>query len=138
MNRQRGISSLALVLLLLLLGSLLLEGLNQQLAMHLWRVNKESQAVRQLANAHSAMAWGYHQPWAAQPAQPALQCLQHARQQWRACLRIFSDGSALLIAASQEAVLWRLGRVANRKVIFSVHGWSDFCPLKEVALCQLP
>ncbi|KAA9988367.1 DUF2509 family protein, partial [Salmonella enterica] len=22
--------------------------------------------------------------------------------------------------------------------VFSPHGWSDFCPLKEVALCRIP
>ncbi|HED3852595.1 TPA: DUF2509 family protein, partial [Enterobacter soli] len=24
------------------------------------------------------------------------------------------------------------------RIRFSPHGWSDFCPLKENALCQLP
>ncbi|EAT9981810.1 DUF2509 family protein, partial [Salmonella enterica] len=23
-------------------------------------------------------------------------------------------------------------------IVFSPHGWSDFCPLKEVALCRIP
>ncbi|HAF51987.1 MAG TPA: hypothetical protein DCL03_06455, partial [Leclercia adecarboxylata] len=33
---------------------------------------------------------------------------------------------------------WRLGEVKNDGVSFSPQGWSDFCPLKETALCQQP
>ncbi|WP_342323748.1 DUF2509 family protein [Kosakonia sp. BYX6] len=135
MNRQRGMSSLALVLLLLLLGSLMLNGLNQQLTSHIWRVNHENQGIRYAAEIHAAMEWARRQPWLPQPVQ---QCLQPAGQNARSCLRIFADGSALLIVANAEATLWRLARVENNKVRFLPHGWSDFCPLQEAALCQLP
>ncbi|XTZ39195.1 DUF2509 family protein [Salmonella enterica] len=136
MNRQRGMSSLALVLLLLLVGSLMLNGLNQQLTSHIRRVNQESKGLRRYADLHSAMEWARSQAWL---SQPAIQCLRHAEQDWRACVRIFADGSVLLIAANDEAQLWRLGQVDGDKVRFSSHGWSDFCPfIKEPALCQLP
>ncbi|WLI76221.1 DUF2509 family protein [Kosakonia sp. H02] len=135
MNRQRGMSSLALVLLLLLLGSLLLNGLNQQLTSHIWRVNHEGQGIRNAAQVHSAMEWARRQVWLPLPAQ---QCLQPAGQGVRSCLRIFADSSALLIVANTETMLWRLGRVDNATVRFLPHGWSDFCPLSEEALCQLP
>ena len=46
MNRQRGMSSLALVLLLLVLGTLILTGLNQQLQTFSTLVSGESQSVR--------------------------------------------------------------------------------------------
>ena len=135
MNRQRGMSSLALVLLLLLLGSLMLNGLGQQLKSHLWRVNQENQAIRNAADVHSAMEWARRQAWL---PQPALQCLQLSGQSVRSCLRIFADGSALLIAANAQAIVWRLGQVEQNKVRFLPQGWSDFCPLQESALCQLP
>ena len=135
MNRQRGVSSLALVLLLLLLGSLMLNGLNQLLTSHIWRVNREGQGIRSSAAVSSAMEAARHRQW---PSEPALQCLPPAAEHVRSCLRIFADGSALLIAASAEAALWRLGRVEGETVRFSPHGWSDFCPIKESALCQLP
>lgn len=135
MNRQRGMSSLALVLLLLLLGSLMLNGLNQQLTSHIWRVNHERKMLRRLAESHSAMEWARIQLWT---PQPALQCLGQVERQWRACLRIFADETALLIVAYEEAQLWRLGQVSQQHVIFSPHGWSDFCPLKEPAQCLLP
>lgn len=135
MNRQRGMSSLAMVLLLLLLGSLMLNGLNQQLTSHIWRVSRESKALRQLAEIHSAMEWARTQQW---ESQPALQCLAPDGQRWRACLRIFADNAALLVVASEDAQLWRLGEVHQQRVTFSPRGWSDFCPRKESEQCLLP
>ncbi|WP_039057261.1 DUF2509 family protein [Enterobacter sp. Bisph1] len=135
MNRQRGMSSLALVLLLLLLGNLMLHGLNLQLSSHLWRVNSENQGIRNAALLHSAMERARQQTW---PATPALRCQQHDEVNVRSCLRIFDDNSALLIVASADASLWQRGQVEGDSVRFLPHGWSDFCPMKEDALCLPP
>ena len=135
MNRERGMSSLALVLLMLMLGSLMLNGLNQQLVTHIRRVSTESQSLRQYAQVQSAMAWAHVQTW---HTEPVMQCLQHSSEPWQACLRVFSDQSVLLIAGSGEQRLWRGGHIAQNAVVFSAHGWSDFCPRKETDLCQLP
>ncbi|MDU2544142.1 MAG: DUF2509 family protein [Klebsiella sp.] len=109
MSRQRGMSSLLMVLLLLTLGSLLLEGLNLQQRALLAQTASETQAIRDTAIAHS-----------------------------RACLRIFGDGSLLLSSASGEVQVWQSGEVRGGQVRFSAHGWSDFCPLREASLCQMP
>ena len=58
MSRERGMSSLALVLLLLILGSLMLAGLNQQLDALLRIVSTERQAIQHQAAAQSALEWG--------------------------------------------------------------------------------
>ena len=29
-------------------------------------------------------------------------------------------------------------KVRGGQVRFSAHGWSDFCPLREASLCQMP
>ena len=58
MNRQRGASSLLMVLLLLALGSMLLQGLNQQQRSLLAQTAGETQAIRETAGAHSALQWG--------------------------------------------------------------------------------
>ncbi len=134
MNRQRGMSSLALVLLLLLLGSLMLQGQNQQQRALYRRVAVETQALREQASAHSALQWAKAQRW--QANQP-LQCAEQTAQQWRSCLRIFPDRSLLLIAASRSMSLWQSGEISEGKVRFSPRGWSDFCPLTEVSLCQI-
>jgi len=133
-NRQQGMSSLALVLLLLALGSLMLAGLNQQLAALMRIVSTERQAIEHQAIAQSALEWGRTLPW---QTQAEVACRQHPQQPWRVCLRIL-ETRALLIASSGSLTLWRLGEVTVSGVHFSPQGWSDFCPLKESALCQLP
>ncbi len=134
MNRQQGMSSLALVLLLLILGSLMLAGLNQQLAALMRIVSTERQAIQHQAIAQSALEWGRMLSW---QTQAEYACRQHPQQPWRVCLRILEE-RALLIASSGSATLWRLGEVTSDGVHFSPQGWSDFCPLKERALCQQP
>jgi hypothetical protein len=135
MNRQRGMSSLALVLLILLLGSLMLNGLNQQRVSHIRRVKTESESLRQFAGAQSAMEWGRVQKW---HQEPALQCYNHSHEPWRACLRILAENRVLLIAGSGEQRVWRGGRIEKGEVVFSLHGWSDYCPQKDAALCEIP
>ncbi|MEX0498507.1 DUF2509 family protein [Raoultella terrigena] len=135
MNRQRGLSSLLMVLLLLALGSLLLQGLNQQQRSLLAQTAGETRALRETAGAHSALQWGKTLTWSAQEAQT---CRRSGAEGWYVCLRVFSDASALLIAASGRVLLWHSGRVEQGSVRFSPHGWSDFCPLKEPSLCQIP
>lgn len=135
MNRQCGLSSLLMVLLLLALGSLLLQGLNQQQRSLQAQTAGETRALRDTAGAHSALQWGKTQAWSAQDAQA---CRRSGVDGWRVCLRIFSDASALLIAASGRVLLWHSGQVEQGSVRFSPHGWSDFCPLKEPNLCQMP
>ncbi|WP_241794667.1 DUF2509 family protein, partial [Klebsiella pneumoniae] len=80
MIRQRGMSSLLMVLLLLTLGSLLLEGLNLQQRALLAQTASETQAIRDTAIAHSALQWGKQQVWS---AQVALACREQAPQGWR-------------------------------------------------------
>ena len=133
MNRQRGMSSPALVLLLLVPGTLILSGFNQQLTSFSALVGGESRSIQQQASVQSALEWGRVQRWA---LQPEVQCKQV--QTWRVCLRLLSEARVLLIAGSNGLLLWRGGEVAEGRIRFAVHGWSDFCPLKEKALCQLP
>lgn len=135
MNRQRGISSLALVLLILILGSLMLNGLSQQLNTHIRRVSTESEHLRQYAQVQSAMMWAQRLTWL---REPALQCLRHPGEPWQACLRVLSDQTVLLTVGSGKQRLWRGGRMERNNVVFSAHGWSDFCPHKETELCQIP
>lgn len=133
MNRQRGMSSLALVLLLLVLGTLILTGLNQQLTTFSALVGGESRSLQQQASVQSALEWGRVQRWS---AEPQVQCKKASSG--RVCLRRLSEAHVLLIAGDNDLLLWRAGESVNGEIRFSPHGWSDFCPLKESALCQLP
>lgn len=127
-------SSLALVLLILILGSLLLQGLNRQQQSTLAQVTVDTTATRDNANAESALQWGRMQRW---ETQTTVQCRSLPAFFARVCLRIF-DGNVLLIAHSGGATRWQSGTYDREIIAFSPHGWSDFCPLKEVALCQQP
>ncbi len=73
MNREKGVSSLALVLMLLILGSLLLQGMSQQDRSFASRVSMESQSLRRQAIVQSALEWGKMHSW---QTQPAVQCLR--------------------------------------------------------------
>ena len=135
MNRERGVSSLAVVLLLLVLGSLLLQGVSRQEASFASRVTSESRSLQRQAVVQSAIEWGRMQSWG---LQPALQCRRYTGQDVAVCLRRLTETSVLLIAHYEEVSLWRQGEVIDGNIKFSPHGWSDFCPLKAVALCQIP
>jgi len=131
-NRQSGMSSLALVLLLLIMGSLILTGLNQQLNSFTRIVSKEHQLILHRAAVQSAMEWGKAQLWS---VSPNIQCKYS--QQARVCVRLLGDERVLLVAGDSEVMLWRGGEIQNGRIVFSPHGWSDFCPLKEGVLCRL-
>nr|WP_276590995.1 DUF2509 family protein [Enterobacter cloacae] len=122
-----------MVLLLLVLGTLILTGLNQQLTTFSILVGGESHSIQQQAAVQSALEWGRVQRWS---LQPDVQCKQ--RQTQRVCLRVLNETRVLLIAGEGEQLLWRGGEITDGRIRFLPHGWSDFCPLKESALCQLP
>ena len=126
-------SSLAMVLLLLVLGTLILTGLNQQLTTFSALVGGEKSSIQQQATVQSALEWGRVQSWS---SEPQVQCKKTPA--WRVCLRQLSGARVLLIAGDSGLLLWRSGEIVDGNVRFSPHGWSDFCPLKESALCQLP
>lgn len=126
-------SSLALVLLLLVLGTLILTGFNQQLTTFSALVGGERRSLQQQATVQSALEWGRVQSWS---LEPQVQCKKTSA--WRVCLRQLSEARVLLIAGDSGMLLWRAGEIVDGKIRFSPHGWSDFCPLKESALCQLP
>ena len=75
MNREKGVSSLALVLILLVLGSLLFQGMSQQDRSFSTRVSMESRALQRQAIVQSALEWGKMHSW---QTQPAVQCSQYA------------------------------------------------------------
>ena len=120
MNRQRGMSSLALVLLLLVLGTLILTGLNQQLTTFSALVGGESRSQQQQASVQSALEWGRVQSWS---PDPEVQCKGTRRQ---VCLRRLSETTVLLIAGVNDLLLWRSGEIIDGNIRFSPHGWSDF------------
>ena len=120
-----------MVLMLLLLGSLMLQGLNQVLRQQLAMVNDETRALRQTARVHSALQWGKVQPWTMSLGQ---QCQTNGDTS-RVCLRLHADGTLLMVAQNEVLRLWQSGSWTAEGIHFSPHGWSDFCPSKEATSC---
>lgn len=135
MNRERGVSSLILALLILILGSLLLQGVNQQQASYASRVATQSLAIQRQALVQSALEWGRGQLWS---DVAEMECRRYSSSGTRVCLRRLSGDEVVMAAQDDGMTLWRLGNVIQGSIVFSPHGWSDFCPLKEVALCRIP
>ncbi|EAA7242782.1 DUF2509 family protein [Salmonella enterica] len=135
MNRERGASSLILALLILMLGSLLLQGVNQQQASYASRVATQSLAIQRQALVQSALEWGRGQLWS---GVAEMECWRYSSSGARVCLWRLSGDEVVMAAHYDGMTLWRLGNVIQGTIVFSSHGWSDFCPLKEVALCRIP
>lgn len=114
MNREKGVSSLALVLMLLILGSLLLQGMSQQDRSFASRVSMESQSLRRRHRSVGAGV-GKNALW---QTQPAVQCLLYAATGARVCLRLLVDNEALLIAGYEGVSLWRTGEVIDGNIVF--------------------
>ncbi|HCL5336831.1 TPA: DUF2509 family protein [Salmonella enterica] len=135
MNRERGAYSLILTLLILILGSLLLQGVNQQQASYASRVATQSQAIQRQALVQSALEWGRGQLWL---GLAEMECRRYFSSGARVCLRGLPGDEVVMAAQYDGMTLWRLGNVIQGTIVFSLHGWSDFCPLKEEALCRIP
>lgn len=135
MKQQEGMSSLMLVLLMLVLGSLTLQGVSVQHQAQVSQATLEKVAMIDSAHAESLLEWGRAYSW---PLQPVEQCQVNAIFAGRVCLRLFIDGAALLIARSGEQIRWQTGQVSGNNLLFDRNGWSDFCPRKEVTQCQIP
>ena len=127
-------SSLMLVLLMLALGSLTLQGMSMQHQSQLKQTTLEQRAVQDTVNTESLLEEGRMLTWKPEPGD---WCQDHTDYAGRVCLRIFNDGSALLIANSGEQYRWQTGQVQKGIVQFDRSGWSDFCPRKKAMQCQL-
>lgn len=130
-----------MVVMILLLGTALLNATRQQLAASLALVSGERQHIIDFYAAQAALAWGGRLRWT---QNERWQCQREAQQQWRACLRHFTPERALLrgemlTSTHQPVTLWQWLQPdthnAEHYTPFA-HGWLDFCPLADAAGCQ--
>ncbi len=135
MPRQHGSASLLTVVMLLLMGTLLLNATRRQLNENLLLVRDEQIYIRQFTQASSALAWGERLRWS---AQAGWQCQYQSEWQWRACL--YRSGQKLLLRADggvNSLSLWRwVTQRPEGRIRALAHGWLDFCPLQEEVQCE--
>ncbi|WP_173635342.1 DUF2509 family protein [Paramixta manurensis] len=139
MRRQQGGVVPGMIMLILLLGTALLNASRQQLNASLALVADERQAIIGFRQAQSALTWGLTLRWA---ALPGWQCQYQAQYNWRACLLRPQANRGLLRAEQPtqgEATLalfhWVIP-TAQGGIQAAKGGWVDFCPLSEEERCE--
>lgn len=135
-GRQRGSGALLMVIIILLMGTLLLNATRRQLSDSLSLVADQRLYLQQQASAASALAWGGRLRW---DREAGWQCQQITAYAWRACLQRLPS-AILLRADSGPGTLawyrWVVERAGNG-VRALPHGWLDFCPLAEKGACDV-
>lgn len=139
-SRENGNSSMLMVLLLLLSGTMMLVGLSSHLtAQYQWGV-QEARTITRYAGAQSAISWGMWQQWR---PKTGWQCQTEALSALRACIYPTQDDEVLMagFVANGKRVdrltLWHWGRLKKGQFIASAHGWLDYCPLGDKTRCNL-
>ena len=137
-NCESGNSSLLMVILLLLSGTMMISGLSSFLDTQRKKGAQEVRAIGHYAGAESALAWGQQQQW--QP-DGRWQCLTESSGALRACLMRIQENEALLAGflagerAAERLILWRWGSVSRGRFIAAPRGWLDYCPLADQRGC---
>lgn len=149
MWRQQGYSTISMVMLLMLFGSLMLKGLNGQLTTQIKIYGDERRYLIAYNQALSSVAWSLSQRWALQKNQ--WQCQISASDGLSACVREIDDGRILirgsgkLSSSESDLALFQLSirsdglseeGDSHSKLTSIADGAIDFCPLKQPAECS--
>ena len=135
--KQRGNSTLGMVVMLLLMGGLTLHAARTQLAQGMALVADEQQHQQDFWQAQAALTWGRQQNW---PQAAGWQCQTALTDAWQSCLLRQEENHGLLLArgTGRALVLYQWGSLHNGQLQPQPHGWIDYCPLAKAEQCQLP
>ncbi|MEB5837812.1 YgdB family protein [Pantoea dispersa] len=135
--RQRGNSTLGMVVMLLLMGGLTLHAARMQLAQGMALVADEQQHQQDFWQAQAALTWGQQQNW---PQAAGWQCQTALTDAWQSCLLRQEENHGLLSArgTGRALVLYQWVSLRNGQLQPQPHGWIDYCPLAKAEQCQLP
>ncbi|QGU86445.1 DUF2509 family protein [Erwinia sorbitola] len=131
---QRGSGSLIMVIMILLMGTLMLNATRRQLEDSMSLVADERHYFEQLTAATSSLRWGERLRWL---TADEWQCQHHAEFNWRACLQ---PVQRLLRADSgpDTLTLYRwVNLLPHGALKPQPHGWLDFCPLNGGGICDV-
>ncbi|WP_127957435.1 YgdB family protein [Serratia microhaemolytica] len=148
MNRaQQNGSILAAVMLLLLLGLMVLNGLQRQLESALLLSVEQQRYLRAHNQAASALSWGLAQRWPTNELSVSdWFCLPEHQDALQACLRYSTSAAQPAILRGRGIIdgqtpLWLYQLVTthpedNRVMLRAQpNGWLDFCPAKDGVDC---
>ncbi|WP_409160654.1 YgdB family protein [Pectobacterium sp. B2J-2] len=144
---QAGSGTLAMVLLIAVIGLLLMSGLQRQLDTAIQVGNDERHYLRAFNQALSSLNWGKGLRWNA--LTESWQCQQLSSEQLVVCLRAASDrslgllrGEGALPASARPLTLYQrvsLSSLPSGLIAIQPlgNGWLDFCPDKDVTRCDV-
>ncbi|AWH89459.1 DUF2509 family protein [Limnobaculum parvum] len=143
---QQGYSTIVMVMLLMLFGTLMLKGQSDQLLVQVRIYADERRYFRAYHQALSSLSWALSLRWAGLSSE--WQCRKVENHQLSSCIRQLSDDEILIrgegyMGNSQPPLV--LFQLAGRRDDVSspgeirlqpfLHGRIDFCPLKVPAEC---
>ncbi|MCD1125109.1 YgdB family protein [Jinshanibacter sp. LJY008] len=146
MANQQGYSTIVMVMLLMLFGTLMLKGQSDQLLVQVKIYADERRYFHAYHQALSSLSWALSQRWLALNRE--WQCKKAENHQLSSCIRPLNNTEILIrgegnMGSNQPLlVLFQLaGRFDNQssgegiKLQPLPHGRIDFCPLKVPAEC---
>lgn len=138
-TNQQGVSAIAMVLILLLLGVLLLNNFNDILFSWRKQAVYERQYFQHYTLAASSLAWATQQHWPVPMAE--WFCLEEKNEQLKACIKQASlAGFILLSGQSPSLTLYSLGifdpLAGHENLTIRKGYWLDFCPEKADYSCD--
>jgi len=132
--KQQGNTTLGMVMLLLLLGSVTLHATRTQLALNMVLIADIQHYYQAFSQAQAALRWGTELSWS---INNGWQCQQELTEQWQSCLLRRENDHGLLAARRTGNTLWlyRWVSLREQRVYEIPHGWIDFCPLTTAEAC---
>ncbi|MGE6303477.1 YgdB family protein [Serratia liquefaciens] len=144
-NAERGGSTLAAVMMLLVMGLMLLNAQRRQLDSALLLATDEMRYLRAYNQAASALSWGVAQSWShGQLNESGWWCRQTT--ELRACAKLSSQAGIVLVRGeapmngTEPLRLYQRskpeGATGDIALRAETGGWLDFCPEKKQADCE--
>lgn len=132
--KQQGSSTLGMVLMLLVIGSLTLHASRKMLEQGMLLLADEQQFIQDFWRAQSALQWGLALSW---PAGETVRCQHDERQGWRSCLQRGEGGEGLLKGEASDSgtAVWQWVTIQQSRIRPLPHGWLDYCPHARVDDC---
>lgn len=143
MYKQQGGSTLAAVMLLLVMGLMLLTAQQRQLDSALLLAVDQQRYLRAYNQAASALSWGLAQSWPREALQATRwSCQQMSGEALLACARLSARTGLVMVRGAGDVTgaepLW-LYQLATQnggnRLKAQRGGWLDFCPEKRESDC---
>lgn len=140
--KQRGSALIVTIMMMMALGLLGLNTVNQQLQAALTLARSEKSYLQSWELAVSSLSWGLARNWHYRPV-AEWHCVESSGL--RSCVKPFDTqghyvlrGEGKTVAASAPVYLYQLASLETASGHFKAmtRGWLDFCPLKDEVLCN--